>query len=327
MTAWSHVPPHVWALVLRDATVHNVFTMAHVCRALHELVTSSAQCTCASAPQGDGRKDGFIARAFWAHWHMERGTTPTAHEWESFVRNGHVAHVRLALLYGVDPSQQDQWAIRTASAKGHLSVVRLLLRDGRVDPGARGHFLPVHHVAKRGRMARCLLRDMPVDPSAQRNLPILAASALGHAKIVRLLLNDARVDPSVNDQEPLRMASRYGHFEVVDCLLDDARVDPSTCDQEAIFWACRNGHLGVIERLLRDDRVDPCSRNGHALKEACRRGHVDIVECLLRDVRVARDVAAIEKCMRVASVCGRHALCELLERYVGTSRVGNESMH
>ena len=38
---------------------------------------------------------------------------------------------------GVDPSVDDNFAIRSASKNGRLEVVSLLLKDKRVDPSAR----------------------------------------------------------------------------------------------------------------------------------------------------------------------------------------------
>ena len=42
----------------------------------------------------------------------------------------------LLLNAGVDPSADDNWAIRYASENGHIAVVERLLMDPRVDPSA-----------------------------------------------------------------------------------------------------------------------------------------------------------------------------------------------
>ena len=39
----------------------------------------------------------------------------------------------------VDPSDEDNFAVRYAAAKGHAEVVALLLNDSRVDPGAENN--------------------------------------------------------------------------------------------------------------------------------------------------------------------------------------------
>ena len=65
----------------------------------------------------------------------------------------------------VDPSDDDNLAIRDASREGHSDVVLRLLQDQRVDP------------------------------SDFHNEAIRFAAANGHLEIVRILIKDSRVDP------------------------------------------------------------------------------------------------------------------------------------
>jgi hypothetical protein len=97
----------------------------------------------------------------------------------------------------VDPSAEDQYPIRFASAAGQLEVVKLLLTDKRVDP------------------------------SAERQYAIRWASEKGHLEMVKLLLADKRVDPSADYQYAIRWSAHRGHLEVVKLLLFDQRVDIS----------------------------------------------------------------------------------------------------
>ena len=64
----------------------------------------------------------------------------------------------------VDPSAEDNSAIRCSSRFGHAEVVKLLLQDKRVNP------------------------------SADYNDAIREAAKYGHAEVVNLLLSDERVD-------------------------------------------------------------------------------------------------------------------------------------
>jgi len=73
----------------------------------------------------------------------------------------------IRILPQVDPAEQDNEAIKLASMKGRIEVVRLLLADNRVDPGAE-----VNHSIK-------------------------AASLNGHAEVVQELLKHPRVNPAV----------------------------------------------------------------------------------------------------------------------------------
>jgi ankyrin repeat protein len=94
----------------------------------------------------------------------------------------------------VDPSADNNKAIRIASQKGHLDIVNRLLEDPRVDP------------------------------SAYNNSAIKWASQNGHFDIVNRLLEDPRVDPSSENNEAIRLASRNGHFNIVTRLMIDQRV-------------------------------------------------------------------------------------------------------
>ena len=103
-----------------------------------------------------------------------------------------------------------------ASMNGHLEVVRVLLKDSRVDP------------------------------SADNNQAIQFASENGHLEVVRELLKDSRVDPSANNNYAIQDASENGHLEVVRELLKDSRVDPSADNN----WAIREASASHSEKLL-----------------------------------------------------------------------------
>src|SRR2546421_371372 len=72
-------------------------------------------------------------------------------EWENIVGTGEVEKIRDLLSQGVDPARDDnfgkifEWfshisAIRNASQKGHLEIVKLLLQDNRVDPSVEDNY-------------------------------------------------------------------------------------------------------------------------------------------------------------------------------------------
>jgi len=86
----------------------------------------------------------------------------------------------------VDPSAQNNSAIRTASRGGHLSVVERLLQDGRVDP------------------------------SAQNNSAIELASEYGHMSVVERLLQDERVIPTLS---AMGAARSRGHDQIEERLI------------------------------------------------------------------------------------------------------------
>lgn len=87
-------------------------------------------------------------------------------KFKQVIHKGNLNKVKYYLTKGINPSSNDNRAIRIASDKGYLEIVKLLLEDSRVDP------------------------------SALDNEAIRYASCGGHTEIVKKLLEDPRVDPS-----------------------------------------------------------------------------------------------------------------------------------
>ena len=106
---------------------------------------------------------------------------------------------------GVDPSAQDNGALRWAAEAGHTSTVQFLVE---------------------------LSADFGVDPSARDNAALRAAAEQGHTEVVQCLLKlTARgVDPGARNHAALRCAVRRKHEDIVRMLLE-AQPDLSTsCD-------------------------------------------------------------------------------------------------
>ena len=148
-----------------------------------------------------------------------------------------------------------------SAKKGHVGVVKLLLKDPRVDPGA------------------------------DNNYAIKWASRNGHVEIVKLLLKDPRVDPSVDDNYAIKWAADNGHVELVELLLNDPRADPGVDDNTAIGYAAENGHVEIVELLLNDPRVTPDTRDNYAIERASQNGHVEVVELLLNALKHRFNIA------------------------------------
>jgi ankyrin repeat protein len=128
-------------------------------------------------------------------------------------------------MWSFNPSEDDNFVIKSVSEGGHLEIVKLLLSDERVDP------------------------------SAGENYAIRWASRNGHHEVVNILLKHTRVNPSTRENYAIRLASERGHVEVVKLLLADPRVDPSDDENYAIRLASEKGHVEVVKLLLADPRV------------------------------------------------------------------------
>ena len=100
-----------------------------------------------------------------------------------------------ALTYRhLDLSAQENYAIKMATEYGKENVVKLLLRDSRVDPAADSNYV------------------------------IKYAATHGHLAIVALLVQHPGVDPAADDNYALEWATRCRNIEICRLLLDDGRV-------------------------------------------------------------------------------------------------------
>jgi hypothetical protein len=91
--------------------------------------------------------------------------------------------------------------MRHAVEDGDVEVVKLLLNDERVDPGANDNYLIKYACTKTEQdntleIVRLLLNDSRVDPSADENFAILFAIYKGSIEIVKLLLLQPKLKES-----------------------------------------------------------------------------------------------------------------------------------
>ena len=114
-------------------------------------------------------------------------------------RIGDVDAVVHLLELGVDPSAENNDAILFASMH-YSEVLKILLEDPRVDPSANDNFaLRLASAEGHTEVVRILLADERVDPSAKDNEALRWASSEGHTEVVNLLLADPRVDATELD--------------------------------------------------------------------------------------------------------------------------------
>jgi len=127
----------------------------------------------------------------------------------------------------VDPSFYDNEAIITAVHAGNEEVIKILLADTRVNPGARQSNALIDAIKTRQSLEiiEALLKSPHVDLAAQHNLPIIEAVKSGRAAVVSLLLKYPAVDPSIDHHTPLRIACKRDYTNIIKILLNDRRFD------------------------------------------------------------------------------------------------------
>lgn len=81
------------------------------------------------------------------------------------------------ILPRVDPTVEENCAIRKAAEYGDTDLVRILLKDPRVDPSAQNNY--AIRMTSTFQVVKILLSDPRVDPTTQDNAPIRWAALIG----------------------------------------------------------------------------------------------------------------------------------------------------
>ena len=139
-----------------------------------------------------------------------------------------------------------------ASENGDVDLVNELMGLGFAIP-AKFCEAAFCFAARKGHLevVKALIKDMRVNPGVDDNLAIRWASWAGHSEIVKLLMRDNRVDPTAVGNEALELATGNGHLDVVNALLTDERVDPVGKDAYSIMGTYEVGAIDILEVLLR----------------------------------------------------------------------------
>jgi hypothetical protein len=146
-----------------------------------------------------------------------------------------LVHIAL-LLDCIDPTFNNNEAIRVASDKGHITVVNRLFQEDR--------------------------SKKRVDPSANNNYAIMMASENGHVAVVDRLLQEDRSKNRVAAilsaeilSSAILSATLHNQFDVVDRLLQDPRVEPPGFMDYQFSWATRNGYHNVVNRIFHESNL------------------------------------------------------------------------
>ena len=225
-----------------------------------------------------------------------------------------VEYVKLSLDMGADPSipntnadiekyPLEEYALGKAVKYGNVDIVKLLLEDERSNPTLD---YIIEAIKKEYiEILKLLLANGRVDPGETDNQAIFTACSLGYREVTIILLNDDRVDPSDTREDifgylivenhsisqpekirygrnpKLRVSSEDERLAILEILLADARVDPSIDDGSALIYALDVKYFKIFNRLLADKRINPNLLGSELLDSAINSGNVEIVKTLI----------------------------------------------
>ncbi|KAM0042786.1 putative ankyrin repeat-containing domain, PGG domain, ankyrin repeat-containing domain superfamily [Helianthus debilis subsp. tardiflorus] len=155
-------------------------------------------------------------------------------------------------------------ALYTAAKKGHLEVVKELLKYSDKETltrRSRSKFDPLHVAASQGHRAIVkLLLDHDVSLCQTRSkgnaTPLITAASKGHTAVVHELLSkdpSLLSSPVLNGRKALHLAARSGHAEIVKSLLEkDPQLARRTdkMGQTALHMAVEGASSEVVKLLL-----------------------------------------------------------------------------
>jgi ankyrin repeat protein len=174
------------------------------------------------------------------------------------------------------------YALRIASEKGYLKIVKLLLENG---ANVNDQYALLTAIKNNYLEITKLLIENGADVNANNGAALAGASQRGHLEIVKLLLSPT-VGADVNASKALAVAS---DLEIVKFLIENG-ADVNANNGVALDYASRNGNLEIVKFLL-ENGADVNANNGAALAGASQRGHLEIVKLLLSPT-VGADVNA-----------------------------------
>ncbi|CAJ2631068.1 unnamed protein product [Trifolium pratense] len=250
--------------------------------------------------------------------------------------NAEIAEVRALVVN--EENELGETALFTAAEKGHLDVVKELLKHSTlqtVSKKNRSGFDPLHIAASQGHHAIVQVL-LDYDPSLSKTIgpsnatPLITAATRGHVEVVNELLSK---DCSLleiarsNGKNALHLAARPGHIEIVKALLSkDPQLARRTDKkgQTALHMAVKGQSCDVVKLLLEADAAIvmlPDKFGNTALHVATRKKRVEIVNELLllpdtnvnaltRDHKTALDIAEnlplSEESSDIKDVLSRH---------------------
>ena len=176
--------------------------------------------------------------------------------------------------------------IQIAYARGHLNIVKLLLREPNCDVNLKdsNDDTPLHVACRKGHtdIVQCIVeKECHINcKNRHGNTPLHIACEEGCLDIVKLLLSKPNCDINLKVSDgvnPLHIASAC-RFSSVSSYHFDCR------NKTPIQIAYARGHLNIVKLLLREPNCDvnlKDSNDDTPLHVACRKGHTDIVQCIV----------------------------------------------
>ena len=154
--------------------------------------------------------------------------------------------------------------IRTLIKNNNFEEFRLLFNDKKIDPSWDENYA-IRYACKCGHVeiVKSLLNDSRVDPSANYNYCLFISVQIGNLDIVKLLLSHPTINPTDCMDSVFCCAVQLGHFEIANVLLIDGRIDPSEFNNLPIKNAYKNkvNDKDILTLLWQNNKIKTSLKN------------------------------------------------------------------
>jgi hypothetical protein len=174
----------------------------------------------------------------------------------SAIEVGNIDTVKILLQKQLDINSPDEIILSTAVNYGQTDILRILLKDGRLQPNKdKYHIIGVACHRGNSEIVKLLLDDGRANPAYLSNIGIITAAEEGYTDIIKLLLSDPRVNPGDKDNEALIKSVINNHVDIVNLLINNPHVNPIARSNMAYNLSIEKNNKKMIEVLLKNDIV------------------------------------------------------------------------
>lgn len=211
-------------------------------------------------------------------------------------------------------------AFLRAASRGQISLVKLLIALGHVEPDVRDMegMTALSWASKHGRVdiISFLLSTGRVDANSldeDQRTPLWWAARAGHVSVVRLLHREAAAWLDAKDRQgwpPLAWAADLGHFDVVRYLVESGEVQVDRPDSEGwtpLMWSASKGRLEVVRYLVATGNVNVEAKEEDGMTPL----HIAVRDNRLPTVRFLIDQVAADP--GTTDLTGRNPLLHVTE--------------
>jgi hypothetical protein len=188
-----------------------------------------------------------------------------------FIKEGNATEVeRMINSTNIDPSAEDNKAIKAAIIIGHNDIVELLLNDLNVQNSVNYEALKkltddkeiidlLDYFSASKSDSESESKDIKKPSIDEEFKKLLYYIKVGDSKGVKRILEEGKVDPSLEDNKAIKLLASYGYGSIILLLLKDPRVRDTINYEELIRIATNAGNkktAEIIEDLKKYNESD-----------------------------------------------------------------------